>query len=703
MGLSRVLIINSSQLYCCNADKFRFLVADEAMLPYKTRVKINVGGTIFETYLSTLQGIKGSGFSALAERWQSGEELFLDENPVLDYLRRRSYDVVRIEDNDRVAVRAIAEDYYLLDLVKMSLLGALRDGDTVALVNYSSAVAYPSATSMTHSSVAINLSRLRHGRRRETFGIRQASEDDAREALRREAEFFGLPELVKMCMPQEFHVGKVVKWKEDAIESYWKVFVRYIYVGKRKCFCCEVCGTITDNVVGPSCGQEFRFTQNGTDKSVDYELWLPLKHHMLHMKGTVKQVNETCCVVQWGCRNFLETHIPQSALRLLEAASTLSTVTRALLMYSSIYSNLSSVILTLSFVIACIVVSPLDDHSADCSSEQADKKFCKQGYSNDKDRRQQRIEEKQNLIIEKLLSKPSRKIDELCSELDKTCFTIIDSFEKHGNMFFAFRSLRRKGPEGVLLLSQARLEPHSPLNWKNFNSKTWSIKKDYVRLTYAQLMIAGAFLSGGLELNTKRKQDILIIGLGGGVINNYFTQMENQVLNVTVVDIDPVMKKVATKWFGFTESPLHRIIVDDGVRYIHDAARRGEKYDVLIIDLCYNIPLPMMCPIMEFLDDGLITSMKAITAETGAVIVNIITEQKHSKKVEDIVYSIYSRHFPSCYFIEHYAKEKMLFCSAKENESYLNNTDENFHNRFKTVDDTLGFGLLPDQSPCSSN
>ncbi|CAJ0597600.1 unnamed protein product [Cylicocyclus nassatus] len=364
-------------------------------------------------------------------------------------------------------------------------------------------------------------------------------------------------------------------------------------------------------------------------------------------------------------------------------------------MYCSIYNSLSSVILTFTFVTACIVVSSLDDHNVDCSSEQVDKKFCKQAYSKDKARRQRRIEETENLIIKKLLSKPNRKIDELCSELDKTCFIIIDSVEKHDNVLSAFRSLRRKGPQGVLILSQASLQPHSPLNWENFNSKTWSIKKDDVRLTYARLMIAGAFLSGGLELNTKRKQDILIIGLGGGIINNYFAQMENQVLNITVVDIDPVMKKIATKWFGFAESPLHRIVVDDGVRYIHGAAKRGEKYDVLIIDLCYNIPVPMMCPIMEFLDDGLIASMRDITAENGAVIVIIITQRGYSKEIQDKVYFIYSRHFPSCYFIGHSKKEKMLFCSAKENNSYLNNTDKRFYNRFLTVDNTLGFDLLP--------
>ncbi|CAJ0597615.1 unnamed protein product [Cylicocyclus nassatus] len=304
-------------------------------------------------------------------------------------------------------------------------------------------------------------------------------------------------------------------------------------------------------------------------------------------------------------------------------------------------------------ILKCFVASSTDDHNSYGLNGDGEE-VSKQGYSKAKDRRQQRIEETQKLVMKRLLSKPRRKIDELCSELDRTCFTITDKMFKHGNALFAFRSLRRKGPEGVLILSQTKLQPQLPLNWENFNSKAWIVKKDYVRLTYAQLMIAGAFLSGGLEFNTTRKQDVLIIGLGGGVINNYFTQMKNQVLNVTVVDIDPVMLKVAKKWFGFTESPLHRIVIDDGVRYIHDAARRGEKYDVLIIDVCYNIPLPMMCPTKEFLEDDLIASMKAITTDNGAVIVNLIVKQSEEALK---ALPLYSRHYPSCYFIN-YGKEK---------------------------------------------
>ncbi|VDO40997.1 unnamed protein product [Haemonchus placei] len=230
------------------------------------------------------------------------------------------------------------------------------------------------------------------------------------------------------------------------------------------------------------------------------------------------------------------------------------------------------------------------------------------------------------------------QLDELCSELDQTCFIIADKVEEYNGKLMAFRSLRRKGPQGVLTLSDARILPPSPLTWENFNTKTWKIDKRTVRLEYARLMVVGAFFSGALEFNTTRKQDILLIGLGGGIINNYFTTLPNHTIAVTVVDIDPVMKRIAEKWYDFHESANHQIVIEDGVRFVRDAAKKGVKYDAILLDVCYNVPRSMMCPIDEFLSDD------------------------------------------------------MLFCSAKEKNSWLDNRDE-LYNRYIAVDAALGFQL----------
>ncbi|EPB72239.1 hypothetical protein ANCCEY_08678 [Ancylostoma ceylanicum] len=268
-----------------------------------------------------------------------------------------------------------------------------------------------------------------------------------------------------------------------------------------------------------------------------------------------------------------------------------------------------------------------------------------------------------------LLSTPSRVVDEICSEEeDDTCFEIIDEIIDDSNRLLAYRKLKRKGDEGILTLSKARIQPPTPLTEESSDTKTWKIRKDTVPLAYARLMIVGAFMCGALEFNTTRKQDVLVIGLGGGVINNYLTTMKNQKLNVTVVDIDPVMKQIAERWFDFEESPLHRVVIEDGVDFLRGAARRGEKYDVIFIDVSYNIILDLMGPTDDFLRDD--------------------------------VYSIYSRHFPSCFLLNHSKDDKVLFCSAGEKNSWNENKEE-LYERYVAVDEALGF-QLSSEDPCST-
>ncbi|KAK6036747.1 hypothetical protein COOONC_25748 [Cooperia oncophora] len=98
-------------------------------------------------------------------------------------------------------------------------------------------------------------------------------------------------------------------------------------------------------------------------------------------------------------------------------------------------------------------------------------------------------------------------------------------------LLVAFRGLRSIGSGDVLLLSEARIIPPYPMTWKNFNSKTWKLHKKTVRLSYARMMIAGSFFSGALDYDSQEVQNILIIGLGGGIINNFYSTIQD--LNVS--------------------------------------------------------------------------------------------------------------------------------------------------------------------------
>ncbi|CAJ0593787.1 unnamed protein product [Cylicocyclus nassatus] len=210
--------------------------------PRGERVKINVGGLVYETSLSTLTRVSGSVLAIMVRRRQGQEELFVDRDAthfdeVLDYL---------------------------------------RDGQSYTA----------------------------------------PEDDEIRESLRREAMFYNLPGLVKKCSDEIF-VGDWVKWKRNAIDKYWKFFIRYQRQGNRQTKC-MACGSSVSGYVGPSISNEVTThagTAMNTNKMLlikEEEDWTPLLRHMRFMKGSVIEVDSSCCRVKWG-RN-LETHLPRSVL-----------------------------------------------------------------------------------------------------------------------------------------------------------------------------------------------------------------------------------------------------------------------------------------------------------------------------------------------------------------------------------------------------
>ncbi|CAJ0599132.1 unnamed protein product [Cylicocyclus nassatus] len=99
------------------------------------RVKINVGGTVFETLVSTFTKFDNSVFCDLvADR--NEEELFIDRDPVhfskiLSYLRDAEHFKPPLKNYDREILRQEAEFYKLPGLVKLCSPEVLHVGDTV--------------------------------------------------------------------------------------------------------------------------------------------------------------------------------------------------------------------------------------------------------------------------------------------------------------------------------------------------------------------------------------------------------------------------------------------------------------------------------------------------------------------------------------------------------------------------------------------
>jgi spermidine synthase len=79
--------------------------------------------------------------------------------------------------------------------------------------------------------------------------------------------------------------------------------------------------------------------------------------------------------------------------------------------------------------------------------------------------------------------------------------------------------------------------------------------------------------------NTNLKR-VLMIGLGGGSTQRAYQHYYTNVM-VNTVELDPVVVKVAKEFFHVTESPTHKIHLQDGRVYLR---RTADIYDLILMD-----------------------------------------------------------------------------------------------------------------------
>ena len=103
--------------------------------------------------------------------------------------------------------------------------------------------------------------------------------------------------------------------------------------------------------------------------------------------------------------------------------------------------------------------------------------------------------------------------------------------------------------------------------------------------------------------------DLLLMGLGGGMLFNQFKRLG---FNVDVVELDERIKDAAINYFAVpAETP---IIVDDARRVINTSTK---TYDVIVLDLFFNETPPAQVPTIESF-----TKLKTMLNDGGMVLMN---------------------------------------------------------------------------------
>jgi len=135
-----------------------------------------------------------------------------------------------------------------------------------------------------------------------------------------------------------------------------------------------------------------------------------------------------------------------------------------------------------------------------------------------------------------------------------------------------------------------------------------------------------------------RTPKFLTVGLGAGTIPSEFCSE----MDADAVEIDPEVVDVARRYFSLDERV--NVIVDDGRRFLSDAAGRGIKYDIIFMD-AYNshFSIPYHLVTLETVKD-----LERILADKGIVVVNVISYTQGEKaEMLRSLYKTYNEVFPS--------------------------------------------------------
>uniref|UniRef100_A0A8D0EYY6 eEF1A lysine and N-terminal methyltransferase n=1 Tax=Strix occidentalis caurina TaxID=311401 RepID=A0A8D0EYY6_STROC len=125
-----------------------------------------------------------------------------------------------------------------------------------------------------------------------------------------------------------------------------------------------------------------------------------------------------------------------------------------------------------------------------------------------------------------------------------------------------------------------------------------AIDKSYLCCEHHKAMVAGLCLLGGPDPLPGSPLAVLVVGLGGGslplFIHDYFSQA-----HVAVVEIDPSMLEVSTRWFGFFQGDRMRVHISDGLDYVAKLAAEGT--------ISWSIPGALSRPVGDMLGTGLLS------------------------------------------------------------------------------------------------
>ena len=147
-------------------------------------------------------------------------------------------------------------------------------------------------------------------------------------------------------------------------------------------------------------------------------------------------------------------------------------------------------------------------------------------------------------------------------------------------------------------------------------------------------------------------KDILVLGLGGGIIPTWL--YDNTNANIDVVEIVPELKEISETYFNMPVDDRLNIIIEDCNEYM---PKCDKKYDIIFVDV-YGA-------ISSVIDDAntFHTGIKRVMKEQGMAAINSLVTERNYDTYMKVLNNNYSTIIEECVKLGRYSNNHISFCA----------------------------------------
>jgi spermidine synthase len=161
--------------------------------------------------------------------------------------------------------------------------------------------------------------------------------------------------------------------------------------------------------------------------------------------------------------------------------------------------------------------------------------------------------------------------------------------------------------------------------------QTLEVKGQVLTGEYFDLFLVGPHLNGGRK--------VLMLGAAGGVSMKQIAAVYPEA-EITGVDLDPEVLRVAREYFGLKDHPRIRLVAEDARWFL---ARTEERYDVIAVDLYVTGTIPFFTATTEFF-----ALARERLTESGLLLINVLSRRLGEERIAPFVATLKAV-FPSVY------------------------------------------------------